>query len=100
MSFEPDPKFSRAVRDDSVIIANSRNMDASRSGTIRDGSIVIANLRNMMLLEKELSGMMTVLLTGSKGQGCLPNWGLSGMMVVLRSGLKSRDASRTRGYQG
>jgi hypothetical protein len=32
--------FARAVRDDSVVSTNSRDMDASRSGPIRDDSVV------------------------------------------------------------
>ena len=71
-----------------------------------------------MLLEKGLSGMMTVgyLLVRKagmplelglirddscftywfEGHGCLPNQGLSGMMAVLFTGSKDMDASRTR----
>ena len=70
--------FREAITDDSVVIANSRNMDASRKGTIRDDSVIIANLRTRMLLKVELSGTMTILLTGLKG----------------------RDASQTGSYQG
>jgi hypothetical protein len=58
--------FARAVRDDSVVSANSRDMDASRSGPIRDDSVIIANLRNMDASRKGvIRDDDCVLLTGS-----------------------------------
>ena len=72
MSFEPDPRFfCGAIRDDSVVMANSRSMEGSRSGTIRDDSVVVTNSSNM---DGARSGVIRdddCFTYWFEGQGCL-----------------------------
>jgi hypothetical protein len=73
MPFEPDPRFfCGTIRDDSVVIVNSRSMEDSRCGTIRDDSVVVTNSSNM---EGARSGVIRdddCSTYWFEGHGCLP----------------------------